>query len=68
MLLNIPSFRHGWPNLKSICTPSPKLDSVIPEAVTYKQQSTCTVCQVKMYFFTCLFVFLFKFTYIPSHV
>ena len=28
-MLPIPSFHHGWPNLKSICTPSPKLDSVI---------------------------------------
>ena len=68
MLSNIPSFRHGWPNLKSICTPSPKLDSLIPEAVTYKQQSTCTVCQVKMYFFTCFCLYFFSSLLILLHM
>ena len=71
-MLPIPSFRHGWPNLKSICTPSPKLDSVIPEVVTYKQQSTCTVCQlpdVFLHMFACIsfLVFLYFFTLLLAY-
>ena len=58
----IASFHRGWANLKSICTLSPKLDAVIPEVVTYKQQSTCmsTSCGISWH----LIVFLSVYFYI----
>ena len=66
----IPSFRQGWPNLKSICTPNPKIGFCHPRGC-YEQTAKYmyrTSTSIYVFLHICLLVFLFKFTCISLHV